>query len=93
VLLSRDTLAKITLEAEADAPRPVSEPGMPRVAQDRVILSTLASAERMNSAIVWNKIRTIADDDPSLSVRKAAIELMARHNAPAEAGVRDGSSD
>lgn len=75
VLLSRDSLAQIRLEANPDAPVSTLQ-GMSRAAQDRVILSTLASADRMNAAVVWDTITRLADDDPSLSVRKAAIHSL-----------------
>lgn len=84
VLLNREALAKLP----ATELGPNAQQAMRATDQDHVILHTLAAvpgyagsvsdaiAPGMDSQIVWDRIAQIADSDPNMAVRKAAISLM-----------------
>jgi|GEM_PF-2551925 len=81
VLLNREALAKVV----DPAPRPgsASSPDgqyLSPTMQDRVIFSTLASAPKMQSSVVWDKIRQLADNDPNPAVKSAAKQLVHSHD-------------
>lgn len=76
VLLSPEALAKLPQATTG----PAAEQTMSPAAQDRLMLSVLASARDMTDPRVWAKIADIAkgDGDYRLGVRTAALELVSR---------------
>ncbi len=72
VLLDREALSQMPAGESGRA----SEDKMPIVLQDRVILSTLASLAEVDSPLLWDQVRNLADNDPSRPVRNAARKLM-----------------
>lgn len=71
VLLNREVLARLP-SAESG---PGADRAMSNNMQDRVILSTLAAAPDMKDPAIWARIAAIADKDPNLAVRNAALEV------------------
>jgi len=76
VLLDRPTLAKLPSGEEGGTSRTLS-----RDKQDLVILSTLAATPKMPQAIVWDKIKSLADNETNRAVRSAARQLLAAKTA------------
>ena len=75
-LLDRSALAKLITGGEGEA---AAEP-MSLGTQDRVMLATMASAPGMTDPVVWAKIRELAEDDPSVAIRKVARELLTKYD-------------
>lgn len=48
--------------------------------QDQIILNTLKAAVTMTDPIVWDKIKALAEDDPSPAIRNAAKKLVLQRN-------------
>ena len=79
VLLDREALAKI---AKSQTIGQLHERQVGAMV-DRMLLTTLASAEKMPAPCVWEKIKALASDDTSLPVKKTTLELLnrkAQHN-------------
>ncbi len=72
VLLDREALAKLP----ADEAGPGAAQGMPPAMQDQVILSVLEAAPTMTNPSVWDKIKSLAEQDPNRVIQKAARELL-----------------
>lgn len=70
-LLNRDALAEMPQD-----PVVSTELMMKTTAQDRVMLSTLAWAQRMNDARIWERIESLSENDASVTIRKAAIQVL-----------------
>ncbi|MBI1337099.1 MAG: hypothetical protein GC164_09070 [Phycisphaera sp.] len=77
VLLDREALSKLPDGNTSNTGKTL---GVHAV--DRILLSTLAAAAKMKSPLVWDKVRQIADHDPSLGVRKMALELVQNPSQP-----------
>lgn len=77
LLLNREYLGK--------QPELIEGPRQPMspATQDRVILSVLAAARTMPSPIVWDKVREIAEKDPSRVVKAAAHNILSEHKGRA----------
>ena len=79
-------VAEVLLNRHALAEMPAAESGrlalqkMNTGMQSRVILTTLAAAEKMTDTFVQDMIRQIADNDPSPGVRAAAKSLLMRRD-------------
>lgn len=57
-------------EAFANNPRGLA------TAQERVLIDTLASAQQMPNDIIWQRVKTLSENDPSVKVQKAALMLL-----------------
>ncbi|MEE9212308.1 MAG: HEAT repeat domain-containing protein [Phycisphaeraceae bacterium] len=72
LLLNRQALATLpAAESGPDAQRTMSQP-----MQDQIMMSVLAAARTMTHPVVRDKIRQIADNDPSLAVKSAAKQVI-----------------
>ena len=91
LLLDRQTLSE--LPAGETGGVPAHGQKMPQVMQDRIILATLASADTMNDPMIWDKIRQIADKDPSRPIRSAASQLLLRRGERNDPATSARSSD
>lgn len=71
VLLNREALAKQRADStnQSDALMNANE-------QDHVIASTLHYVGKMKDERVWSKVKELAENDPSMSIRKAAVQLI-----------------
>ena len=71
VLLNREALAKQRADStnQSDALMNANE-------QDHVIASTLHYVSKMKDERIWNKVKELAANDPSISIRKAAVQLI-----------------
>jgi len=80
VLLDRKALAALRadMSGKTDATMLANE-------QDHVIAGTLLYVGRMPDERVWSKVRELADHDPNVSIRKAALQLLAERKAGPEA--------
>lgn len=70
-LLNREALAQLPQD-----PLKSTEKLMNGPSQDRVMLGTLAWAQRMTDEKVWQRVEELSEKDPSVSIRKAAIQLL-----------------
>lgn len=78
VLLDRESLANLPAASPDGA---ASSRTLTPAVQDKVILSTLAAAGSMTHPVVWSRIAQLAENDPSLSIRKAAQQLLSSREA------------
>lgn len=76
LLLDRQALAQ-TNQITADGA--MTHRTLTPAVQDKVILSTLAAAGSMTDSVIWGKIGELAENDPNMTVRKAAQGLLQQY--------------
>lgn len=79
-LLNRDALAK----EPAASSGPMASKMMSAADQELVIISTLAAVREVADKTVLDRIKQLADNDPSVNVRKAAKQIITGRNSEAE---------
>ena len=75
VLLNRQALLQMPAGESGQA----AQSTMPGPMVDRVMISTLSAMMTVNSQPIWDKIKQIADHDPSGPVRMAATKVFQSH--------------